>query len=49
MLTILDRLPDDLLDLDADQLFAVLKQPTLIHLQGDRHPPLFVSILLHGN
>ena len=49
MLTILDRLPDGLLDLDADQLFAVLKQPTLIHLQGDRQPSLFVSILLHGN
>ena len=49
MLNILDRLPDGLLELESDQLFQALKQPTLIHLQGDRQPSLFVSILLHGN
>lgn len=49
MLDIIDRLPDGLLDLESDRLFQVLHRPTLIHLQGDRQPPLFVSILLHGN
>lgn len=49
MLDIFDRLPDGLLDLESDELFKVLKRPTLIHLEGDRQPALFVSILLHGN
>ena len=49
MLDVYDRLPEGLLDLESDQLYKVFKRPTLIHLQGDRQPPLFVSILLHGN
>ncbi len=49
MLDIFDRIPDGLLDLDSTQLWQLLKRPTLIHISGDRHPALFVSILLHGN
>jgi succinylglutamate desuccinylase len=49
MLDIFDRIPDDLLDLESTQLWQLLKRPTLIHLEGDRNPALFVSILLHGN
>ena len=49
MLDIFDRIPDGLLDLESTQLWQLLKRPTLIHLEGDRNPALFVSILLHGN
>lgn len=49
MLDIFDRIPDGLLDLESTQLWQLLERPTLIHLEGDRNPALFVSILLHGN
>lgn len=49
MLTTLDHLPPDLLSLEASQLHQILPGPTLIHLPGRRTPPLFVSVLLHGN
>ncbi|MGY2767651.1 M14 family metallopeptidase [Thermostichus sp. MS-CIW-26] len=49
MLTVLDHLPDQLLDLEAHQLYDRLGGPTLIHLPGRRDPALFVSVLLHGN
>lgn len=49
MLNIFDRIPDGLLDLESHQLWQLLDRPTLIHLEGDRQPALFVSILLHGN
>ncbi|MFN3544111.1 MAG: M14 family metallopeptidase [Thiobacillus sp.] len=48
-LTQLDALPAGLLDLPAARLGEVLPGPTLIHLPGRRTPPLFVSVLLHGN
>lgn len=49
MLTHADRLPDGFLDAPATELHRLLGGPTLIHLPGRREPPLFVSILLHGN
>ncbi|HEB94485.1 MAG TPA: peptidase M14 [Gammaproteobacteria bacterium] len=49
MLTILDRLPDGLLDGEARDLHRILPGPTLLHLPGLRTAPLFVSVLLHGN
>ncbi len=49
MLTTLHALPSGFLDIGARDLHNLLKQPTLIHLPGRREPPLFVSILLHGN
>jgi succinylglutamate desuccinylase len=45
----LDQLPEGLLERDSTELAAVLGGPTLIHLDGERAPPLFVSVLMHGN
>lgn len=49
MLTIRYELPKGLLDLEAHELYRKLDGPTLFHLEGDRKPPLFASVLLHGN
>lgn len=49
MLTHYDAVPPDLLELPASRLGEVLPGPALIHLPGRRTPPLFVSVLLHGN
>jgi len=49
MLQQLSQLPPRILQLEAHELLSVLKTPTLIHLEGDRQPALFVSVLLHGN
>lgn len=49
MLTILNGLPEGLLEVEARQLATILPGPSLIHLPGRREPALFVSILLHGN
>lgn len=48
-LQILDALPEGLLQCHADQLARFLGGPTLIRLEGERDPPMFVSVLLHGN
>ncbi len=49
MLQELESLPEGLLALDAQELAAALRAPTLIHLQGRQSPALFVSVLMHGN
>lgn len=49
MLTIMDSLPEGFLDCEPTRLHTIFSGPTLIHLEGRRAPPLFVSILLHGN
>lgn len=49
MLTVLDHLPQGLLELDAQRLHEILPGPSLIHLPGRREPALFASVLLHGN
>ncbi|MEF8703646.1 MAG: M14 family metallopeptidase [Candidatus Accumulibacter sp. UW26] len=49
MLTVLDHLPERFLDTPARELHRLLCGPTLIHLPGRRTPPLFISVLLHGN
>ncbi|MCW8906332.1 MAG: M14 family metallopeptidase [Sedimenticola sp.] len=49
MLRELEYLPEGLLGCPAPELEQVLGAPTLIHLPGRRSPPLFVSILMHGN
>lgn len=46
---ILDKPPAGLADADARELKSVLGGPSLIHVPGLREPPLFVSVLLHGN
>jgi len=44
-----DYLPEGLLNCDASELHQYLPGPSLIHLEGRRKAPLFVSVLLHGN
>ena len=49
MLTVLDHLPEKFLTTAAARLYEILPGPTLIHLEGRRPEPLFVSVLQHGN
>ena len=49
ILTRLPGLPPGLAETPADHLADVLDGPTLLHLPGEQNPPLFVSVLLHGN
>jgi hypothetical protein len=49
MLDVLPRMPAALLDVPAAGLIGVLGGPTLIHVEGEREPGIFVSVLLHGN
>ena len=44
-----DHVPARLLELPATELYKVLDGPTLIHLQGQKSQPLFVTVLQHGN
>lgn len=48
-LTVLDEIPEGLLQVNASELHQYLSGPTLIRLQGQRDDVLFVSVLLHGN
>ena len=48
-LTILDHIPSAFLSISHRQIKELFETPTLIHLKGDKHPALFISILLHGN
>ncbi len=48
-LTTLNRVPDGLLACPPTDLARRLGGPTLLHLPGRRQPPLFISVLLHGN
>ena len=49
MLTIRQGIPEGLLDLQSHELYKKLSGPTLFQLPGRRNPPLFISVLLHGN
>jgi hypothetical protein len=44
-----ERLPDGFLDAAPAGLLDLLGGPTLLHLEGARAAPLFVSLLLHGD
>jgi succinylglutamate desuccinylase len=44
-----DEIPLSLLETPAQGLHDVLGGPSLFHLGGRREPPLFVSVLMHGN
>ncbi len=48
-LQFLNKLPDGFLELQVENILSLFPVPTLIHLQGVKPQPLFVSILLHGN
>ncbi|MEX2366637.1 MAG: M14 family metallopeptidase, partial [Pseudohongiellaceae bacterium] len=49
MLNRLDQLPPGILEYSAHELHSLLGGPTLIRIAGGREPPLFVSVLIHGN
>lgn len=49
MLSIFEKIPDGLLQCQANDLHNILPGPSLIHLPGRQAEPLFVSVLLHGN
>ncbi len=49
MLTVIEQVPDGLLEVSLRDLHRVLPGPTLLHLRGRRPEPLFVSVILHGN
>lgn len=49
MLTIINNIPQGLLEKEATDLYKVLPGPTLMHLSGNKEPPLFVSVLMHGD
>jgi succinylglutamate desuccinylase len=43
------EIPDGLLNVESTELLDLLGGPALIHLEGNRKDPLFVSVMLHGN
>lgn len=45
----MDALPAGFLDCPVNRLDTLFEGPTLIRLEGRQSPPLFVSVLLHGN
>lgn len=45
----LDSLPENFFELDHKSLFDVIKGPTIIRLKGELDPPMFVTVLQHGN
>jgi succinylglutamate desuccinylase len=47
--TVLDHVPEGLLERPASALHRQLPGPTLIHLEGRQKRPLLVSVLQHGN
>jgi len=49
MLNEMNHVPDNFLDAKADELHAILKTPTLFHLEGTNPQPLFICTLLHGD
>ena len=45
----ISAVPDGFCDFEPEQILEFFPTTTLIELKGERSPPLFVSILLHGN
>jgi succinylglutamate desuccinylase len=48
-LNIENKLPENFFNLRPNQLHKLWGAPTLIHLEGEKKQPLFISTLLHGN
>ena len=49
MLNEMNHIPDAFLEAKAENLYEVLKAPTLFHLEGINPQPLFICTLLHGD
>jgi len=48
-LNIVNEIPEKFLKINYRDIKEIFERPTLVHLKGDKEPPLFISILLHGN
>lgn len=48
-LAIVSELPQGFNHFEPSEILKIFPTSTLVHLRGDKAPPLFVSILLHGN
>lgn len=48
-LRVLNFLPEGILDSESHELVRHLGGPTLIELEGQKSPPLFICVLQHGN
>ena len=44
-----ENFPNKLLEVSANKLYTIFPQPTILHLQGKKPEPLFISILQNGN
>jgi len=44
-----DSYPQELLNINIEELYSLFPGPSLIHIQGKRPEPVFISVLLHGN
>ena len=44
-----ESIPQGFLDTPVNAMHRVLPGPSLIHIAGKAHPPLFIATLLHGN
>jgi len=49
MLRQFDHIPDGMLDATSIELEPILGGPALLYLDGTRKPPLFITVLQHGN
>jgi succinylglutamate desuccinylase len=45
----IDSYPQELLEINVEELYTLFPEPTLLHLHGKKPEPVFVSVLLHGN
>lgn len=48
-LKVMNELPEEFLEIDSKEIKKIFSEPTLVYMQGDKSPAIFVSILLHGN
>ena len=49
MLKRFDAVPEAMLHVPATELKSLLGGPSLFYLKGNREPPLFITVLQHGN
>jgi len=48
-LNFIEKLPKQFLTVEHAKIKELFDAPTLVKIQGEKSPPLFISILLHGN
>lgn len=49
LLNITTEIPEAFLTIDYREVKQVFEKPSLVYLKGEKEPPLFISIMLHGN